>query len=37
MGVDISKHVSQKTEGVRKGLDGSIILNWMMNVWERVD
>jgi len=37
VGVDISKHVSQKTEGVRKGLDGSIILNWMMNVWERVD
>lgn len=32
MGVDISKHASQKTEGVRKGIGGSIILNWMMNL-----
>ena len=37
VGVGISKHVSQKTEDVRKGVDGSVILNWMMNLSERVD
>jgi len=37
VGVDISKHVSQKTEGVRKDVDGSLILNWMMNSSERAD